>query len=179
MEASNTNQGPGQGDGTAAQDMDAQASWAAELDRLRDLITKAKAMPMSASCVVNRADALALINRIGASLPEELATARGLINGSKSEMAKAESEANKIIESAREHAAELARHSSVMRQAEEMAAKTRSEAQTEVAELRMETDAFIDERMATFESVLHKTSSQVKTARHRLAQRSNLDAFEE
>jgi hypothetical protein len=30
--------------------------------------------------------------------------------------------------------------------------------------------------MATFESVLHKTTSQVKTARLRLAERSDLDA---
>jgi hypothetical protein len=29
--------------------------------------------------------------------------------------------------------------------------------------------------MASFESVLHKTSSQVRTARARLAERSNLD----
>ena len=34
---------------------------------------------------------------------------------------------------------------------------------------------FIDSRMASFESVLHKTASQVKTARIRLAERSGLD----
>ena len=38
-----------------------------------------------------------------------------------------------------------------------------------------ETDLFIDSRMAGFESVLHKTSSQVRTARARLAERSGLD----
>jgi hypothetical protein len=44
-----------------------------------------------------------------------------------------------------------------------------------VAALRRETDQFIDSRMAGFESVLHKTASQVKTARIRLAERSGLD----
>ena len=41
--------------------------------------------------------------------------------------------------------------------------------------LRRETDLFIDSRMAGFESVLHKTTSQVHTARARLAERSGLD----
>ena len=33
----------------------------------------------------------------------------------------------------------------------------------------------MDSRMASFESVLHKTASQVKTARARLAEGSNMD----
>ena len=35
---------------------------------------------------------------------------------------------------------------------------------------------FIDSRMASFESVLHKTTSQVRTARSRLAERSGLSS---
>src|ERR687898_647615 len=52
------------------------------------------------------------------------------------------------------------------------------EAEAEASALRRETDAFIDSRMAGFESVLHKTASQVKTARSRLAERSGLDGSE-
>ena len=51
----------------------------------------------------------------------------------------------------------------------------RADAEEDVAALRRETDEFIDSRMASFESVLHKTASQVKTARARLAERSGLD----
>jgi hypothetical protein len=62
--------------------------------------------------------------------------------------------------------------------AEQVAAQLRSEADQEAAALRREIDEFIDARMASFESVLHKTSSQVRTARARLAERSGLDIGE-
>jgi hypothetical protein len=63
----------------------------------------------------------------------------------------------------------------MVRAAEQQAAKLRADAEEDVAALRRETDQFIDSRMASFESVLHKTASQVKTARIRLAERSGLD----
>ena len=58
--------------------------------------------------------------------------------------------------------------SQIVRVAEEQAAKIKADAEAEAAALRKETDLFIDSRMASFESVLHKTSSQVRTARARL-----------
>ena len=63
----------------------------------------------------------------------------------------------------------------MIRVAEQQAAEIRADAEEDVAALRRETDQFIDSRMAGFESVLHKTASQVKTARIRLAERSGLD----
>lgn len=146
-----------------------------DLTALRELIAKAKAMPMSTSCIVNRSEALDLVDRISAALPRELSEARGLLNGSKSQIAQAEAEANRIIENAREQAAGLAGHTSVVKQAEEIASKLKHDSEAEAAELRIETDSFVDERMAGFESVLQKTASQVKTARARLSERSRLD----
>ena len=63
----------------------------------------------------------------------------------------------------------------MVRVAEQQADELRADAAEDVAALRRETDEFIDSRMASFESVLHKTASQVKTARARLAERSGLD----
>jgi len=83
---------------------------------------------------------------------------------------------DRILAEAREHAAALAQHTEVVRVAEEQAARLRSEAEADAAALRRETDEFIDSRMAGFESVLHKTASQVRTARSRLAERSGLNS---
>lgn len=142
----------------------------AQLAQLRTMVTKAKAMPMSASCVVHRADALALIDAVVAALPEELGRARTVLDGSQAEVSRAEAEGHQIVAAAREEAAELARHSSVMEQAREQADALLADARTEAAELRAETNTYIDERMANFESVLHKTVSQVRTYRQRLAE---------
>jgi F0F1-type ATP synthase membrane subunit b/b' len=149
-----------------------------KLAYLRELILNARAMPMSASCVINRSEVLAAIDDVIDNLPDEIADAQQVIDTSASKVAEGEAEAGRILAEAREHAASLAQHSEVVRVAEQVAAQMRSEADQEAAALRREIDEFIDARMASFESVLHKTASQVRTARARLAERSGLDTGE-
>jgi hypothetical protein len=131
-----------------------------KLAYLRELILNARAMPMSASCVINRGEVLAAIDDVIENLPEEIADAQQVIDRSAYKIAEGEAEASRILAEARDHAANLAQHSEVIRLAEQIAAE------------------FIDARMASFESVLHKTASQVRTARARLAERSGLDTGE-
>ena len=146
-----------------------------KLARLRELVLNARAMPMSASCVINRGDVLSAIDDVIENLPDEIADAQDIIDRSQAKIAEGEAEADRILAEAREHAAKLAQHSEMVRVAEQQAAKLRADAEDDAAALRRETDQFIDSRMAGFESVLHKTASQVKTARIRLAERSGLD----
>ena len=147
-----------------------------KLARVRELILGARAMPMSASCVINRGEVLSAIDDVIDSLPDEIFDAQRVIDSSQSTIAEGTAEADRILGEAREHATDLARQSEVVRVAEEIATKVRADAETEAEALRRETDIFIDSRMAGFESVLHKTTSQVHTARARLAERSGLDA---
>jgi regulator of protease activity HflC (stomatin/prohibitin superfamily) len=146
-----------------------------KLAYLRELILNARAMPMSASCVVNRGEVLAAIDDVIENLPDEIADAQRVIEMAAYKVAEGEAEAGRIIAEARDHAASLAQHSEVVRVAEHVAAQMRADADDEAVALRRETDEFIDARMASFESVLHKTVSQVRTARARLAERSGLD----
>ena len=143
---------------------------------LREIILNARAMPMSASCVINRGEVLAAIDDVIENLPDEIAEAQRVIDMAAYKVAEGEAEAGRIMAEARDHAASLAQHSEVVRIAEQVAAQMRAEADVEAGALRRETDEFIDARMASFESVLHKTVSQVRTARARLAERSGLDA---
>jgi cell division septum initiation protein DivIVA len=149
-----------------------------KLAHLRGMILNARSMPMSASCVINRSDVLAAVDDVIENLPDEIADAQRVIDRAQARIAEGEAEAGRILAEAREHAARLAQHTEVVRVAEEIAGGLRSEAQDEAEALRRETDAFIDSRMAGFESVLHKTASQVKMARARLAERSGLDGFD-
>ena len=114
------------------------------LAQLRELIASARSMPMSASCVINRAEVLRMIDDLAAQLPNEIADARSVIDEQRAKVADGEAEAARII----------------------------ADAEAEAEALRREVDVFIDSRMAGFESVLHKTASQVRTARSRLAERN-------
>jgi cell division septum initiation protein DivIVA len=153
-----------------------RASAEDRLRQLREKIATARSMPMSASCVINRGDVLTVIDDIIDHLPDEIARAQEVIDESEAKVSEGEAEAEKIVAGAREQVAELAEDSEIVKAAKERAAAIVAEAEDEAAALRKETDIFIDARMASFESVLHKTSSQVKTARARLAERSGLDA---
>ncbi len=146
-----------------------------KLAALREMIISARSMPMSASCVINRNDVLAAIDDVIDNLPDEIAEAQDVIDASSAKVAAGEDQAAQILARAREQATGLAKHTEVIRVAEAEAAKIKADAEEEAAALRRETDIFIDSRMASFESVLHKTTSQVTTARQRLAQRSQLD----
>jgi regulator of protease activity HflC (stomatin/prohibitin superfamily) len=152
-----------------------QKSAEERLAKLRELILDARSMPMSASCVINRNEVLAAIDEVVQALPDEFAEAQRVIDEAQAKVAEGEAEADRIINEARTKVSQLAEDSEVVAAAEALAAKLKAEAETEAMALRRETDVFIDARMASFESVLHKTSSQVKTARLRLSERSSLD----
>jgi regulator of protease activity HflC (stomatin/prohibitin superfamily) len=132
-------------------------------------------MPMSASCVINRGEVLSAIDEVIDNLPDEISDAQRVIDHSQAKIAEGEAESQRLVAKARNEAARLALESEIVRVAEEKAAKIKADAEAEAQALRKETDLFIDSRMASFESVLHKTASQVKTARARLAERSDLD----
>jgi hypothetical protein len=109
------------------------------------------------------------------NLPDEIADAQDVIENSRDAVAAGEAEAERITEQAREQAAHLATDTEIIKVAEARAAEIVATAEADAAALRREADAFVDSRMASFESVLARTASQVKTARTRLAERSKLD----
>jgi cell division septum initiation protein DivIVA len=146
-----------------------------KLTRLRELVLNARAMPMSASCVINRGEVLSAIDEVIDNLPDEISDAQRVIDRSQAKIAEGEAESERLVAQARDEAARMALESEIVRVAEEKATRIRADAEAEAQALRKETDLFIDSRMASFESVLHKTASQVKTARGRLAERSDLD----
>jgi cell division septum initiation protein DivIVA len=146
-----------------------------KLAALRELVANARSMPMSASCVVNRHDVLAVIDDVIDNLPDEIAEAQDVIETSRDALAAGEAQVERITEAAKERAAELATETEIIKVAEARAAEIIAKAEADGAALRREADAFVDSRMASFESVLARTTSQVRTARARLAERSKLD----
>lgn len=145
------------------------------LKQLRTLISGAKSVPMSASCMLNRADALALIDLAASALETDFGEAQRVTATSLETLERAQAEAVQIIASAEEKATYLAGQSPVMEEARRKAAKLEARALADAEALRREADAYVDARIASFEAGLQKTMSQVRTMRDRLATRSALD----
>ncbi len=145
------------------------------LKRIRTLVAEAKAVPMSASCMVNRAQLLALIDDATRVLPKDLTDSRAVIAERYTSNAAVREQAEQILANARAEARELASMSAVARLADEQAESVRDQAAQDAIALRVEADRYIDARLAAFEAELQKTQGQLKTMRTRLAARSHLD----
>jgi len=145
------------------------------LRELRELVNNAKAVPMSASCMVNRAQALELIEKATQALSADVGEAQRVTATSLETLERAQAEAAQIIASAEEKASYLASQTPVMEEAKRKAAALEAKALADADGLRREADAYVDTRIATFEASLQKTMGQVRTMRERLASRSSLD----
>ena len=158
-----------------ADDADKVSQTERKLASLRAVVVDARNVPMSASCMVNRVDVLALIDEIVAGLPAEIERSRTVISEQFMAHAQAREQAAEIIEHARNEAKEIAGVSGVAREANEYAAAIKAQADHEAHPIRVEADMFVDARLAEFEASLQKTASQVVVMREQLSKRSKLD----
>ena len=147
----------------------------AVLATLREQVQNAKAVPMSASCMLNRAETLVLIDQALAALVDDTREAERVTATSLETLERAQDEAILIIKAAEEKAVYLASSTPVMEKAKAQAAELERRSIAETEALRREADAYVDARIAAFEAGLQKTMGQVQTMRQRLARRSQLD----
>ncbi|WP_455359260.1 ATP synthase F0 subunit B [Streptomyces sp. SYSU K21746] len=143
-----------------------------KLDEIVEAVGSARSMPMSASCVVNRAELLAMLEEVRQALPGSLAQAQELIGGREQLVEQARQEAERIIESAHAQRGSLISDTEVARQSQEEADRILSEARREAEEIRAEADDYVDSKLANFEVVLTKTIGSVDRGREKLLGRA-------
>lgn len=150
---------------------DETPSLPALVDELDALVTHARAMPMSASVLVNRAEALALVDDLRAAMPAQLERADEVLSDADRVLADAEEQAERVIAAARTRAAQLVAEEQVVVQARAEAARIIEEAHAQSDTLRREADDYCDRRLAEFEIDLGKLVLQVQAGRAKLAER--------
>ncbi|WP_335938669.1 cell division initiation protein [Streptomyces sp. PTD5-9] len=138
------------------------------LDQIVEVVGSARSMPMSASCVVNRAELLAMLEEVREALPGSLAQAQELIGGQEQLAEQARQEAGRIVEAAHAERASLISGTEVARQSQAEADRILDEARREAAEVRAEADEYVDSKLANFEVVLTKTIGSVDRGREKL-----------
>jgi hypothetical protein len=150
---------------------DRAESLTAVLDALEHAVGSARAMPMSASVLVSRAELLDLLAQAREALPAQLGRADEVLSAADAERAAARADAERIEAAARRRAAELVEQESVVAQAVERAAEIVREAEETARGLRRDADDYCDRRLADFEIDLGKVLSQVQAGRAKLADR--------
>lgn len=138
------------------------------LEELAVLIEDAKAMPLSASCIVNRTQVLDLIEEIRHLLPESVQRADRLLSEREAVLQEGRREAERMISRARSEAHRMISEHEVYLAAVAEAQALRAEALQESSQMRRETDDYVDAKLASFEIVLQKTLRSVDRGRERL-----------
>ncbi|MFF1377964.1 cell division initiation protein [Streptomyces sp. NPDC058308] len=139
-----------------------------KIDEIVRAVGSARSMPMSASCVVNRADLLSMLEEVRQALPGSLAQAQELIGGRDQLVEQARQEAERIIESAHAERGSLISDTEVARNSQGEADRILSEARRTAEEVRAEADDYVDSKLANFEVVLTKTLGSVGRGREKL-----------
>ncbi len=147
----------------------------AKVARIRSLVASARAMPMSASCVVSRPELLGEIDELATELRGAFGEADRVVAHKAEVVASGRAESERIVADAYLEQEKLVSDTEVYRIARRAADEMLSEARDEAVALRREIDDYVDERLASLELSLHKTLDAVSRGRSKLQGRSDLD----
>jgi len=150
----------------------------AVLDRLAQVLRSAPAVPLSASCVVHRAELLAMIEEARADLPAELDEAHQLLRRREEVLQEARVEAESLLSAARRRAETLVASDAVITRAQARAHEMLTSAAREAAATQRQADDWCDRSLAGVEAELTRLLGQVHRGRDVLADRSGAGRHE-
>jgi cell division septum initiation protein DivIVA len=152
------------------------------LDELVALVETARAMPLSASCVLPREQVLDLLDEIRASLPRAIEDARELVAAREEllgqardrrdrAVAQAQAQADAIVTAARAEHERLVSATEVRRAAQAEARGILEAARERAERLQADADDYADGRLAALAEALSRTLRTVERGREALRER--------
>lgn len=146
-----------------------------KLDEITRYVEDARAMPMSASALVNRAELLGLLDELRELLPEELHHADLLLSDRDAVVEQGRADAEQLLKDAQAEHDRLVEQTEVVSAARRRAAQVQTQAQAEATRLLSEADDYVDRKLGDFEITLDKLVQQVQRGREHLAERAAAD----
>jgi cell division septum initiation protein DivIVA len=148
----------------------------AKLHHLERLVIEAKAVPLSASIMLNRAEIDGVVADLRDALPDELTQARWVIKERDEILERARADAEQVLEDARQEREQLVSEREVARAADAESERLLADAREHARQIRLEAEDYVDAKLANFEVVLNRTLGAVERGRARL--RGGLDPDE-
>nr|NLD41725.1 hypothetical protein [Actinomycetales bacterium] len=135
------------------------------LDELSQLIANARPMPMSASALVNKAEALALLEAAREVVPAQIQEADEIVAGAQQVVQRARERASQLKREAESHAKQLVEKESLVEAARIRAQEITAEAEADARRLADEANDYADRQLAQLEIELGQIRKQVKAGR--------------
>lgn len=138
------------------------------IDKLEDLVTTSKKIPLTNTVVVDEQKVYDIIDQIRASFPEEIKQARWIVKEKQEMLDEADKEAKSVIDEAQKKVDSLAAESEVVKLAEAKANEIIEDARNKEREVRLSAEDYADEMLANLEVNLGKLLTAVQRGRDRL-----------
>ncbi|MEM7274956.1 MAG: hypothetical protein AAF547_17875 [Actinomycetota bacterium] len=138
------------------------------LEEAIEILAEARPLPMSTTVKVNRDELLHLLEQAQEKLPEELRAARWLLKERDDFVAKARQEHQDLIDEGRAQVGRMVERQQVVKAAELRARQIVAEAKEEANTLKRQVEDYCDQRLASFEVILNRTTATVQKGRERL-----------
>lgn len=138
------------------------------LDMLFETIDEAKAVPFAASkCMIERTDALDLLDEIRNSFPVELAEAKKLLASRNEYLASAKREGELIIQQAQEKAKQLLAEDELLAKARRESEEMKRRAEDMSRSLQQAANRYCDDALRRTEEAVAEAYEEIKKSRSR------------
>lgn len=141
------------------------------------MVEEARSVPLSASCVVHRAELLEILDEARNMLPPDFAKAQNLLASRDAIVEEGRQSAEQLVAMAREEVARMVEQTSIVQAARDESQRILDEARSMAERERQEVENYIDSRLATLEVILNKTMDAVSRGRERLAGADDKDVL--
>ena len=132
------------------------------VDRLEELFNEARSLPFTRSVIVDEDRMLELIDQLRITIPEEVKKAQQLLAEKERILAQAREEASRTVALAREKAEQMAEKDSVVQTAQSRGEQILAQARAEAQQTRDDTDDYVVDSLANFETQLERLLTQVR-----------------
>lgn len=132
------------------------------IDRLEYLIAHSRQIPLTRTVVIDQEEALACIDDLRLSLPDEIKQARWTLQEQQRLLSEAQAEAARVVNKASQRAQTMIGQHDLLKRAEKQAETMLKEAAAKADETRRAADRYAWEVMQSLEGQLMRTMATVK-----------------
>ncbi len=143
------------------------------IDRLEELLNESRPLPFTHNVIVDEDRMLDLIDQMRVSIPEEVKKAQQLLAQRDRLMAKAQEEADRTVNLARDRSSELVERDQVVQAAYSQAEQIKAQAVAEGEAIRHDADAYVLETLRNLEMEMERTINQVRNGIRTLQEDKN------
>lgn len=138
------------------------------LDRLDQMIESATEIPLMGKSLIDAEEALDLIDKIKAALPEEVKRAEWLASEKERMIEESKSEAEKLVIEAEEYVGKLVSESEIAKRARDEADRMLADAREQVKQMREDAEQYAGDVLKNLETALTQTMTVVRQGQQTL-----------